>query len=111
MTIQNISASLGEYQDDVDKTLADIRDKQVMSQIWDHNHELWKPEPTEISNRLGWLRIAEDMRANIGRMEMLVKAVRDDNYTHALLLGMGVEIMITIWIRGCSSVHLASLTQ
>jgi len=89
MTIQNMSTSLGQYQAIIDKALADLRDKQVITQIWAHNYTLWKPEPTEISNRLGWLHTAETMRANINRMKALTEAIHDDNYTHALLLGMG----------------------
>ncbi|MGD9100418.1 MAG: hypothetical protein PVF45_08055 [Anaerolineae bacterium] len=84
-----LSASLGPYQVNVDAALADIAAERVLPRIWEHDHTLWKPDPTEITNRLGWLHIAEAMRENVQRLEALVRAVRQDGYTHVLLLGMG----------------------
>ena len=90
MTLQQaVSFSLGVYQDAVDAALADIRDQRVMARIWDHDHTVWKPEPTEITNRLGWLHIAEAMEDEVQRLQEFADAARADGYTHALLLGMG----------------------
>ena len=90
MTVQqDVSFSLGAYQDMVDAALADIKDQRVMARIWDHDHTVWKSEPTEITNRLGWLHIAEAMEDEVQRLQEFVDAVRADGYTHALLLGMG----------------------
>jgi transaldolase/glucose-6-phosphate isomerase len=86
---QHASFNLGSYQNLVEKTLVELRDKRVISRIWAHDHTVWKPEPTEITNRLGWLHSPEMMGDSIQRLEMLVDAVRDSGYTHALLLGMG----------------------
>ena len=86
---KSISASLGQYQTIVDEVLVDMKVNRVMSRIWAHDYTLWKPEPTEISDRLGWLHIAEVMKENIGCMEALPRAAHDDGYTHVLLLGMG----------------------
>lgn len=90
MTVrQGISFIVGNYQGLVDKALAEMRDQRVMARIWDHDHTLWKPEPTEITNRLGWLHITEEMDAKVQDIQKLIDAVRADGYTHALLLGMG----------------------
>ncbi len=89
MTKQNISTSLGKYQASVDAALADMETKLIMHRLCGHDYTLWKPDPAEISNRLGWLHIAGPMKKSIHRIEKLTKAVRDDGYTHALLLGMG----------------------
>jgi transaldolase/glucose-6-phosphate isomerase len=86
---QDVSFSLGAYHDAVDAALAEIRDQRVMARIWDHDHTVWKPEPKEISNRLGWLHIAEAMGDEIQRLQAFAAGVRADGYTHALLLGMG----------------------
>jgi len=83
------SVSLGSYQNAVDAALADMKEQQIISRIWAHDHTVWKPEPTEITNRLGWLHIAEVMSDNLHRLQTLVDAVRADGYSHALLLGMG----------------------
>jgi transaldolase/glucose-6-phosphate isomerase len=86
---QHRSASLGTYQATVDAALAEMVENQVIRRIWAHDHTIWKPEPTEITNRLGWLHTAEVMDENLYRLEELAEAVRADGYTHALLLGMG----------------------
>ena len=86
---RDVSFALGTFQSAFEKDLADLRDKRVMSRIWAHDHTVWKPEPAEITNRLGWLHSAEVMGDSVKRMEELADAVRCDGYTHALLLGMG----------------------
>ena len=68
---------------------ADLAARNVIDRIWKRDYTVWKPVPADISNRLGWLDIAKVMKQNVGRMAALVKAVRDDGYTHALLMGMG----------------------
>ena len=83
------SASLGTYQPAVDKALAKMVEDQVVARIWQHDHTVWKPEPTGISNRLGWLHIAEVMAENLPRLGALAASVRRDGLTHVLLLGMG----------------------
>ena len=80
---------LGAYQAATDVALAAMDAHRVMERIATHDHTVWKPEPTEITNRLGWLDIAERMLDNVPQMEALADAVRADGYTHALLLGMG----------------------
>ena len=40
---------------DVESTLADLRDHDVVHRIWTRDHTVWKPDPEEITNRLGWL--------------------------------------------------------
>ncbi len=86
---QHQTASLGSYQAAVDDALAEMKENRIMARIWAHDHTVWKPEPTEITNRLGWLHTAEVMMENLPRLEGLVEAVRAAGYTHALLLGMG----------------------
>ena len=86
---QHQTASLGPYQARVRDALVKMRRRRVMTRIWTHDHTVWKPEPTEITNRLGWLHIAEAMMENVPRLEALVEGARAEGYTHALLLGMG----------------------
>ncbi len=87
------TASLGGYADAVDGALARLRDERVLGRIWRHDHTVWKPEPTEISNRFGWLHSPEAMQEALPEINALVDAVRESGYTHALLLGMGGSSM------------------
>jgi glucose-6-phosphate isomerase len=86
---QDISFVLGPYQDAVNRGLKELRNNNIMTRIWAHDHTVWKPEPDEITNRLGWLRSADGMAENIQRLRTFADTVRSDGYTQALLLGMG----------------------
>jgi transaldolase/glucose-6-phosphate isomerase len=86
---QHLSAQLGPYQETVDEALAEMEENRIVKRIWSHDHTVWKPEPKEITNRLGWLNTAQVMRDSLDRLQALAEAVRVDGYTHALLLGMG----------------------
>jgi transaldolase/glucose-6-phosphate isomerase len=77
------------YQRNVEKALAELIDNQVISRIWAHDYTVWKSEPTEIVNRLGWLHSPEVMGESIQRINGFVAGVRESGYTDALLLGMG----------------------
>ena len=83
------SGNLGVYQSRVDEALVSINEKRIIHRIWAHDYTVWKQDPTEISNRLGWLHTAEIMLENLRRIEELVKAVQDAGYKYVYLLGMG----------------------
>jgi transaldolase/glucose-6-phosphate isomerase len=85
----NFSANLGEYQSAVDQALQEMDAKQVMERIWKHDYTLWKPEPDEIENRLGWLHIIEASQKSIPELKELVTGLQSAGFTQALLLGMG----------------------
>ncbi len=82
-------ARLGGYEEAVETALRRLDRDRVVRRIWAHDHTVWKPEPTEISNRLGWLHAPERMQGALERLTELVAAVRADGYTEVLLLGMG----------------------
>ncbi len=86
---RTLEANLGPYQKRVDEALAEMKNQAVMRRIWDHDHTLWKPDPAEISNRLGWLHSPERMAADTSQIGALVDEVKTAGYSHVLLLGMG----------------------
>jgi transaldolase/glucose-6-phosphate isomerase len=83
------AAALGVYEPVVHEALARLSKEKVMARIWAHDHTVWKPDPTEITNRLGWLHSADVMPDHVDRLEELATRARADGYTHVLLLGMG----------------------
>ncbi len=90
---QPMTAELGRYQDVVNAALQEMRRQSIMKRIWAHDHTVWRPDPNEISNRLGWLHIAGILAAQIGRLQALVNNVKAEGYTDVLLLGMGGSSM------------------
>ncbi|HEV57006.1 MAG TPA: bifunctional transaldolase/phosoglucose isomerase, partial [Phycisphaerales bacterium] len=86
---QRREANLGEYQAAVDAALQEIVADRIVPRIWAHDHTVWKPDPTEITNRMGWLHSPETMLEQRGRLTELVDGALADGYTDVLLLGMG----------------------
>jgi glucose-6-phosphate isomerase len=84
-----VDINAGAYQASIDAALVRIQEQKIIERIWALDHTVWSSEPDEISNRLGWLHVAEAMPAALPEIEALVQAVLDDGYTHAVLLGMG----------------------
>lgn len=85
----HLETALGDYQAAVDEAAVDLRENKIMQRIWSHDHTVWQDDPTEITNRLGWLHIMELMNENIERMDNLRTSLIADAYTNVLLLGMG----------------------
>jgi len=82
-------SQIGQYEEPVKKAVSEMTQNHIISRIWKHDHTVWKPEPTEISNRLGWLKIAEEMQQQLGEIDAFAQSAQTAGYTHALLLGMG----------------------
>jgi glucose-6-phosphate isomerase len=82
-------ADLGSYQERVDAALEEMRRDRIMPRIWEHDFTVWDSEPDEITTRLGWLHSPEQMPSAVTRLQALAEELRDEGYTHALLLGVG----------------------
>ena len=80
---------LDQYEHSIRNVLADLDRKEVPRRIWERDHTVWKPDPTEISDRLGWLTVAGDMREGTTELKAFADAVKDEGYLHIVLLGMG----------------------
>ena len=83
------TANLGSYQPSVDAALSQMAGDRIVARIWAHDHTVWKPQATEITNRLGWLHAPETMADQVDRLKALTETVHGEGYTHALVLGMG----------------------
>jgi len=81
--------NLGPIQDDVQAILDRLQAEKILQRIRDRDHTVWKDDPTEISNRLGWLDSPTGMPSHLDEIRSVVDAARRNGCTHALLLGMG----------------------
>jgi len=84
-----INISIGTYLADVEASLADFSRRDVIGRIWRKDHTVWKPEPAEITNRLGWLTITDLMSERVPALESFAREVQDAGFHHVVLLGMG----------------------
>ena len=80
---------LGGYLPAVETALAGLQEREITGRIWRHDHSLWKPDPTEISNRMGWLTVTGLMSEQVPAIEAFAEDVREAGFRHVVLLGMG----------------------
>ncbi|MDP2932487.1 MAG: glucose-6-phosphate isomerase [Chloroflexota bacterium] len=84
-----MSASLGTYTAEVEKTLASLSQQDMMGRIWRKDYTVWKPQPTEITDRLGWLTVTDLMRKRIPAFQSFTWEIKIAGFRHVVLLGMG----------------------
>jgi glucose-6-phosphate isomerase/transaldolase/glucose-6-phosphate isomerase len=81
--------NLGTLHGTVEAALHEMALTRLVARLWSKDHQLWKPEPTEIVNRLGWLTVADQLREKTGPLQSFAQAVRRDGFRDVVLLGMG----------------------
>jgi len=92
-------------------------DEGVVRRIWARDGTLWAPDGTaEVTDRLGWLDVAERMAAGVGDLRSFAAAVRDDGITDAVLLGMGgsslgPEVLRRSFGEGAVRLHVLDSTH
>jgi transaldolase / glucose-6-phosphate isomerase len=91
-----VRAGLAKYADSLGSLEPAVRDRlrrmasdDVLLRIWRKDHTVWKDDPTEITNRLGWLTVADLLHEHVADLEGFAKQAAADGYTTAVLLGMG----------------------
>ena len=89
--VGNQKLALGIYREKVEQALNKFGEAFVNGRVWNKDASVWKdhqPVMNEISNRLGWLDVAETIDRN--RLQALQEAIKvDDTVDDVLVLGMG----------------------
>ena len=88
LSIETLARGLGGYMDQVGGGLAGLEQSHAIRRMWDGDHTVWKPDPTEISNRLGWLTIPREMTQKLAELNDFAPDVAG-SFDHVVLLGMG----------------------
>ncbi len=87
--LPSATATLGAIAPAVDQRLAAMAEGGVIGRIWERDHTVWKPDPTEIANRLDWLTVAERMMGEAAGLRAFRREVIADGRKWVVLLGMG----------------------
>jgi len=75
----------------VDSRLKKWDADNISTRIWKHDPTIWKEKPEddkELSNRLGWLHLADDMKKEITGIVDFANEVKSE-FDEVVLLGMG----------------------
>ena len=78
MTVTLSFSGLGPLSANVEMARDSLRDQQVAQRIIERDHTVWKPDPTEISNRLGWMDSPTAMLAQLQGIDDIVDDLRAD---------------------------------
>lgn len=84
-----LSSTFGALYEAVTTTMTALTESDSVGRIWDGDHTLWSPDPTEISDRLGWLHLLDEMDGAVSEMEMFAGGVRADGIEQVVICGMG----------------------
>ncbi len=87
--VDGIKFKLEGYADPLNAAIRKAQNENLVERIWARDHTLWKPGPDEISNRLGWLDIADRMQAEVAHLRKFADSIKIDGIKNVLLLGMG----------------------
>jgi glucose-6-phosphate isomerase len=73
----------------VDLRLAALERDEVIPRIWRRDHTVWRDDPREIVDRLGWLNLPHTERPLLPAARAVAQEASAAGLTHAILLGMG----------------------
>jgi len=77
------------FQSSVDPALEALANDHVVQRLWAKDYRLWKQDPKEITDRLGWLTVHDLMREQLAPLRHCVAQAKAMNVTDVVLLGMG----------------------
>jgi glucose-6-phosphate isomerase len=80
-----------DVRDAAEAEIARLGAQGVPRRIWGEDHTVWSADPGQITrpNRLGWLRVADEMSASTGELRSFGDACAGQGLTTAVLCGMG----------------------
>ncbi len=93
--VSPMALDMGDYQETVDVRVKAWDAADVANRIWAKDGTVWVPdeakaaETSELTNRLGWLTIGEEMFAEAEDLMAFAAEVKDAGFKEAVLLGMG----------------------
>jgi len=79
----------GNLSAGIENVYQKLEKEKIIQRIWNKDFTVWRDEPDEISNRLGWLDCPDFINSNIKEINEFVKSVIGDGIKNVLLLGMG----------------------
>ncbi|HEX9695008.1 MAG TPA: glucose-6-phosphate isomerase [Actinomycetota bacterium] len=83
------TATLGPLAEPVRARIAAMARDRTVERIWERDHTVWRDDPTEIADRLGWLDVAGVLRPRLDELTRFGRQAAAGGFTGAVLLGMG----------------------
>ena len=80
---------LGPLGAATDEVVDDLVGREALDRLWRRDHVLWSDDPTEISDRLGWLASPGEMAGAAEEIGGVVGGCVADGLTDVVVMGMG----------------------
>ena len=80
---------LGAFATPVNELIARLERDDIVARIWAADHTVWREDPTEIEDRLGWLHVIKEMAGQVANLTAFANEIKDSFFNHVVLLGMG----------------------
>ena len=74
---------------------------RAVERVWERDHTLWREDPTEIADRLGWLDLPVEMAASVDDIDAFADEIRAEGVERVVLLGMGGSALGPETLRQC----------
>ena len=71
------------------RLLDGLIERRIPERIRQRDYTVWRNDPREIADRLGWLDAGEFLHSRLGDLAVFVDQVRSEGYQDVVLLGMG----------------------
>jgi glucose-6-phosphate isomerase len=89
MKLQMDRSFSSELQSLVAAGNARLSASHAVERLWARDHRLWKQDPTDITDRLGWLTIIEYMKDRTEELQTFAASAKKRGIRDVVLLGMG----------------------
>ena len=87
--LRNYFECLGDYQSVIESELLKLERNRFAERFFNHDYLLWADNPSEITNRLGWVYLPEEMLQATDEIEVFSESARKKGFTDVVVLGMG----------------------
>ncbi len=77
------------FVESVSRRMTALKNERAIERLWRRDHTLWRENPKEIADRLGWLDAVEWVRPRLGEIEAFTSELRAGRVQDVVLLGMG----------------------
>jgi glucose-6-phosphate isomerase len=104
-----LRTDLGDLEERVAERVRRLAEGDVLRRIWARDHTVWRDDPTEISDRLGWLDAPDRASEEVDDLRRFAEEAAADGLTHAVLLGMGGSSLAPEVFRRVSGVAAGAL--
>ncbi|HMG41276.1 MAG TPA: hypothetical protein VK611_08100 [Acidimicrobiales bacterium] len=117
MTLDSVPDRLGPLAGETASALAELTERDAVARLWAADHTLWRDDPTEISDRLGWLTVVPELLVGLDSLSAECTKLAAD-VDHVLIMGMGgsslfPEVLASSFgrVEGAPALHVVDTTD